>query len=95
MLVEVWVIHPQNRAKYAEIEHHNANHFEVHPLYYKRMMDLDLSKYVVSERQQVAYEGWWAKTVQELVCLESEEPSFYMRARDVAKLRQNRVLAVI
>lgn len=86
MIVEVWRLHPSNKKIYSEVEHFNANHYMIHPMYYKKIVDLDLSKFVVLREQHVAADGWFAKTVQELFDKNSQEPGIFMRTPEIKRL---------
>ena len=79
VVLEVWRIHPNFSKDYAEIEAHNGNHFVLHHAYAKKMMKVNLGKYIARQQYKVVNDTWLAKVVHELVDItRPDEPSIYL-----------------
>ena len=94
--LEVYRVHPDRMKERADIEKWNAEHFMIHESYVPKLLELDLSLYLVREKYQMVPGGYLPKTVHELINIkEPNAMSYYVRRPIALKLVHNCSLAVV
>lgn len=93
MMLEVWRVHPDNSKLYSEIMQHNSEHYQIHSLYYRQLLEITTSQYLVRKPYKVVKGGgFFVKCVYELIdSINTDRPSLFISTQECDKLIASKV----